>query len=96
LSMLVLYLLTGTTRRALITLPAAHASSVTSAPVGVTLPPSTHAPTGAAGPQIIQIVRSAQILRSECLWLTVAATVFAFAAVAVQVETKDRVGDPRL
>jgi hypothetical protein len=79
-SMLVVYLLTGTTRRAQLPVPAAQ--------------PSVRAPTLAAGPHAVQVVRSAEPLRSGCLWLSVAAALFALAALVVQLNTAHDLGPP--
>jgi hypothetical protein len=88
-SMLVLYLLTGTTRRAQILVPAAHSAApavpVRNGGTAVPVSPPVHAIAGAAGGQFVQIVRSSEILRSGCLWLTVAAAASALAALVIQI-----------
>ena len=83
-SMLVLYLLTGTTRTAQLPVPMAHTSTASIGLADVPLPGSIHTPGGVPLQAVVQIVRQADILRSECLWLTVAATVFALATLALQ------------
>jgi hypothetical protein len=90
LAMIVVYLLTGTTRRAQLPAPTAAGSPVSKGSVahpvsslifntrtGVSVAGPVHTALGAAGQPVFTVVRSADLYRSGCLWLAVAAAVLA-------------------